>query len=262
MSWSLYEALLEPIGDDPVIEGVVSPKWSFVTTANGSGLAMTPLEVLRRTSLAGRMRGMPLRELAEHVRSWDLQEATIAMAGVNAHHNDVATLEAHGDVLLAGSGLPFLPAWLDILGFRRAAFIGHGPFLDTYEGACEITILERAPQEGDLPDTACDFVLPDQDAVFITGTTFPNKTIVHLLDICRRAGNFVVLWGPTVPLTPQLFDWGVDAVLGTAVRDAEGVRRAICEGCYVLDFREHLETVLLIEDRGVRAAIDACRTGR
>ena len=33
----------------------------------------------------------------------------------------------------------------------------------------KLVVLERKPAKDDLPDTACEYILPDQDFVFITG---------------------------------------------------------------------------------------------
>ena len=46
---------------------------------------------------------------------------------------------------------------------------------------CRLSILERDPVLGDYPDSACEYILPEQDYVFITGMTLVNKTLPHLL---------------------------------------------------------------------------------
>lgn len=93
---------------------------------------------------------------------------------------------------------------------------------------CELTVLERAPQEGDLPDPACEYVLPEQDYVFITGTTLINKTLPRLLQLCE--GARVVLVGPSVPFTTDWFDLGVEVLAGSVVVDPETCWRTVCEG--------------------------------
>jgi uncharacterized protein (DUF4213/DUF364 family) len=52
--------------------------------------------------------------------------------------------------------------------------------------------------------------------VAITGTALTNHTIEALLALCSP-GAFVMLLGHTAPLSPILFDHGVDAVSGTMV---------------------------------------------
>lgn len=255
MSWSLYQELLSQIDDRKVTEGAVFPVWSYIKTEDNAGLAMTPPEIPHQTCLAGKLVGMPLSELACHVMSWDTQEATIATAGVNAFYNNSERLPSFGDCWVNTPDAPDTIEWIERMGFEKVAFIGHYPVLDNYQGSCKFTILEKQPQPGDLPDMACDFVLPDQDAVFITGATFPNKTIVHLLDICRSANVFTALWGPTVPLSPVLFDYGVQAVFGTVVREPDAARAILEQGSCIMKASDHLQRVLLSNDPYARAAM-------
>jgi len=64
--------------------------------------------------------------------------------------------------------------------------------------------------------------------VGITGTSFINHTVEKLLNLCR--GGFVVVIGPTSPLSPVLFDYGVDVIAGTKVVDAGKAIRCLSEG--------------------------------
>ena len=54
--------------------------------------------------------------------------------------------------------------------------------------------------------------------VAITGTSLHNDTFDGLIALCRPDA-FVLLLGPTTPLSPLLFDYGVDLVAGTRVVD-------------------------------------------
>jgi uncharacterized protein (DUF4213/DUF364 family) len=69
--------------------------------------------------------------------------------------------------------------------------------------------------------------------VGITGTAF----ITHTLDDLLRwaEGKFILLIGPTTPLTPFLFDFGIHVLSGTWVVDKEEVFRCISQGA---TFRE------------------------
>lgn len=69
--------------------------------------------------------------------------------------------------------------------------------------------------------------MPRQDVVFITGVTMINKTLPRLLELSK--GAFVVLVGPSTPLAPFLFDYGVDVLSGTVVVD-DAVWRVAAEG--------------------------------
>ena len=93
---------------------------------------------------------------------------------------------------------------------------------------CALTGLEQHPQPGELPDSACEYVLPEQDIVFVTGSAFVNKTMPRLLTLCQNAET--ILLGPTVPLAPQLFDFGVDCLAGFVVTEPEACRRLAATG--------------------------------
>ncbi len=89
---------------------------------------------------------------------------------------------------------------------------------------------ERNPLEGDLPDFAAEYVLPEQDHyIFITGTALTNKTMPRLLELCAQAT--VALVGSTgAPLVPWWFDLGVDILAGAVVTDKAAVWRRTQEG--------------------------------
>ena len=112
--------------------------------------------------------------------------------------------------------------------------IGHFPGLGRLRQHCELSILERQPQPGDLPDTAAEYILPQQDLVFITGTTFINKTITRLLELSAKAKVYMV--GPSTPMNPLLFSHGVRSLSGLVVVDAEKMGAALkndnCEAIF------------------------------
>jgi hypothetical protein len=65
--------------------------------------------------------------------------------------------------------------------------------------------------------------------VGITGTALINHTLEPLLELCR--GAFVTLIGPTTPLTPLLFNYGIDAISGSLVVDEASVLQHVSQGC-------------------------------
>jgi hypothetical protein len=72
-------------------------------------------------------------------------------------------------------------------------------------------------------------VLPESDVVAITGTSLINHTFDGLIELCRPDA-FVVLLGGSVPLTPVLFDRGVDVVSGTRVVAVPAALQAVAQG--------------------------------
>ncbi|HID90829.1 TPA: hypothetical protein EYP44_02590 [Candidatus Bathyarchaeota archaeon] len=100
--------------------------------------------------------------------------------------------------------------------------------------ASALHVLERRPildrGVSVLPEEEADEVIPEADAVVITGSTIVNKTIDRLLGLCRGAREVVIL-GPTASLVPDaLFDRGVTAEMGIRVTDSRAMIGIVGEG--------------------------------
>ena len=113
---------------------------------------------------------------------------------------------------------------------RRITIVGHFPFLPRVkEKSKELWVIEKNPMEGDFDESQAEHLIPSADVVAITGTSLTNHTLVNLLSLCRREA-FVILLGDTAPLSPLLFEYGVDAVSGTKVVDPELTLKCVSQG--------------------------------
>ena len=90
-------------------------------------------------------------------------------------------------------------------------------------------VIEKNPKEGDFLEHAADKLIPQADVVAITGTALTNHTLEHLLELCNPWA-YVLILGDTAPLSPLFFEYGVDAVCGTAVVDTEQALRCVSQG--------------------------------
>ncbi|MBR2048354.1 MAG: DUF364 domain-containing protein [Oscillospiraceae bacterium] len=221
--FTLYDLLLDGIDADTVVTSTfLGQCWTAVETAEHFGMAMTtPVDTAPRM-LNGDHIGMPLGKLAPAAKSWNLTEAGFGMAAINAFYNTPARLEA------LGAYEPFdnyCTDGLDLWG-KRIGVIGHLNMpRSVYDQAKEVLILERNPRPGDYPDSACDWILPQCDVVIITASTLVNKTLPHLLDLCKNA--YTILAGPSAPLCPGLLELGIDRVAGLVITDTEGMKDKI-----------------------------------
>ena len=111
---------------------------------------------------------------------------------------------------------------------KNVAVIGHFLGLEQVAQICNLSILERRTQPGDLPDAACEYILGEQDIVILTATTLVNKTMPRLLTLSR--GAQIVVAGPTTPLHPLMFDFGIKILGGLVVEDEGSVWRTVAEG--------------------------------
>ncbi len=228
--WRIYDGLIECMPADlRVEECVVGLHWILVRSV-GVGVAMTPsCERYEAVTGAGTLVGMPVRAVAERIKSWNDLDAALGLAAINSFVNAQPQVErAFGlpDRRLRGTNV--FESMLDELRGRKVAVIGHFRGLEPLAEVCELTILERRREPGDLPDPACEYVLPSQDYVFATATTLINKTLPRLLELGRHA--CVVLAGPSTPMTPVLFAHGVRILAGQMVCDPDAVFGRIREG--------------------------------
>ena len=159
-------------------------------------------------------------ELAEYAKSDSLLEASIGMATINSliDIDESKCIEKNAFEIVLEKGER-----------KNVAVVGHFPWIPKLTGKIKnLWVLEQRLREGDLPAKEADRILPKCDVVGITGTSFINHTLEGLLKICK--GAYVLLIGPTSPLSPILFDYGIDAICGSKVVDPDQLIRSISEG--------------------------------
>jgi len=169
---------------------------------------------------AGELTRKTALEIVEYARSDNLLEASIGMAALNSliEIDEQHCVELNAFEVLAEKGRG-----------KNVCVVGHFPFIPKVrELAGRLWVLEKRPQEGDLSAEEAENVLPLADVVAITGTSFINHTVDELLSLCRK--SFVVMVGATSPLSPVLFDYGVDMIAGSKVVDPQRAIHCISEG--------------------------------
>jgi len=113
---------------------------------------------------------------------------------------------------------------------KSVVLIGHFPFIPRLEQQVgELTVLELDPQPGDRPVSDAQEVMPSADVVAITSMTLLNKTLDALLEMVKP-GATVIMLGPTTPLSPVLFDYGIDLLCGSVVNNIDSVIKAVRQG--------------------------------
>jgi hypothetical protein len=117
---------------------------------------------------------------------------------------------------------------LPLIKGKKVVVIGRYPGLEKIEQNAELVVLERQPGETDLPDPACEFVIPNADWVFMSATTIVNKTFPRLAELATNAN--LVLMGPTLPWIEELSEFGVDYLAGVRVRDQAKLETIVAEG--------------------------------
>ena len=218
MSFEIYKELTRSIPPDIKIKASSQGLWwTCVTSDVGTGLAMTFREYLDQGW--SNPEHMRLGEVAQWVFDWDLRKCSFAMAAINAFCNSPEMINRNfGDQIKYDSmGHRELVEYVarKLADGKIVVSVGHFLFLDDIRHK-NLHILEKKPQQKrDLPDTACESILPKADISLITGSSFVNKSSQRLLELARN--SYVVLLGPSTPLYPGLSQYGVDKIIGGAL---------------------------------------------
>ncbi len=212
-----YEASVRDIRLGPFQTAVLTRHCGLASTPHDSGPHHNRTPVVE----AGLLVEKDAKVLAHMANSESPFEAAIGMAAINSliEIDDTRCAEINAGDLLARKGEG-----------KMVAIVGHFPFVPRLRSvAKELWVIEREPREGDFTEADSDRFLPQADVVGITGTAFTNHTLEGLLSLCNPKAYVVVLGG-TTPLSPMLFDYGIDAVSGTRVIEPKPVLRYVSQG--------------------------------
>jgi len=221
----LIDDIAASLDDAPVSKVLIGLHWTVVVSRNG-GLATTTRGTEHEhghpdVREVGNLENKSALELVSLVNSESPVEATVGMAAINSLLNvdESRCVEMNAGQVLAEKGRG-----------RKVAVVGHFPFIpDLRKVAGQLWVLELHPGPGDLAASEAERVIPEADVVAITGSAFINRTIESLLSLCQPR-SYVVVLGPTTPLSPLLLDYGVDVVSGTKVIDSELALRCAGQG--------------------------------
>ncbi len=225
----IIDALLNSLqADAPVRQVLVGAFWTAVVLGTDPpccGLASTLRAETHHKGppvpRAGRLLEHSGHELAEWLHSPRILEASVGMAAFNAllDVDEGACTEVNAEDVIVRRGAG-----------RRIAIVGHFPFVERVRQVAEVCwVLELRPRAGDLSAGQANEVLPQADVVALTGTSLLNHTFDDLITLCQPEA-FVVLLGASAPLSPVLFERGVDAISGTRVVDVPAVLQAVGQG--------------------------------
>ncbi len=170
---------------------------------------------------AGHLHEMTAVDLASLVESPSFTEVAIGLATINAllprHPEQWVELNAEDFLVKHAAG-------------KNVAMVGHFPFVDRLKAAAkQLWVLELEPKAGDLPARAAPEIIPQAEVVAITATTLINKTFQGLIDLCRPQAK-VVLLGPSTPLSPVLYAYGIEVLSGTIVTQPQLTLQGISQG--------------------------------
>ncbi len=237
----ILDKFTENIPEIAVDEVVVGAFSTLVKAGEAEGIASTlkgnnPHEYITG---AGNFRNLSLRELAEFIYSEYTLKASIGMAAINAwmsvYDRPYKKLKAQNLIYEKGKD-------------KTVGVVGHFPFLENMEGVGELFIFEKSPSDGDLKENDIKNYMPEADVAVITGTSLINHTFWEIMQYVRNDAYKIVM-GPSTPLSPALFEYGIDAVCGTLVKDYELLKRHIMEAVPVKHLKGKEFVTWLADDK-------------
>ncbi|MBW1971275.1 MAG: DUF364 domain-containing protein [Deltaproteobacteria bacterium] len=229
----LIEDIIESLkGKDVKIKNVyVGVFWTIVESLHG-GLASTLVDKSHEhhhIADAGHLTEKNANELIKKALSSSLLDSSIGLATINS----LLDVDEKWITEINAADILFEKA-----KDKNCAIIGHFPFINKLEKeAKNLWTIEMYPREKDLTVEEGWEVLPLAEVVGITGTTLINKTLDGIISSCPNA--FKVMIGPTTPLTPILFDYGLDVISGSIVISTEKILPYIQEGASFRQIHPH-----------------------
>jgi len=222
---NIIDSLIATLPEEnvPVRSVLVGAHWTVVCSRH-CGMASTLIDNHShghsQVKDAGRLHTKTARELAEYARSDNPLEASIGVAAINSllevDESSAVEINAFDVLTRHGHG-------------RNVALVGHFPFIPKLRPAVgQLWVLEQHPAEGDYPAEAAADLIPQADVVAITSTALINQTLSGLLALCRPDALVMAL-GPSTPLSPVMFNHGINILSGSRVVDESAVQRTVAQ---------------------------------
>jgi uncharacterized protein (DUF4213/DUF364 family) len=188
------------------------------------------LECCQVLQQAGTLSGTSAIKLGQLAKSWDHGERVIGVATINAMSQIVLKQQQRQYSVLEGNTLDHV----DIQPGESVAMVGNiKPLVPAIRNrTTEFRVFERGGslEDGVLPDTAAEEMIPEANVVLITGSAIANGTIGRLLELAARARSVIVV-GPSASMIPDpLFKRGVDLIGGIIVTDPDRAMQVVAEG--------------------------------
>lgn len=227
--WMVLEQIIESlrIEDQEIRRVIIGLHTIYVANKKQAGLSST----LHLDAISGRPHGhLAIRgagelekkrgdDLCQYVYSSVGIEAGIGMAAINSYitidFKRCRELNALKIIMKEGEG-------------RNIAVIGDFPFVKKLKNvAKDLFVFELSPMgEGYLLPHQMPEYLPRADVVAITGTTLLNRTFPDVVKYIRK-GAYRLILGPSTPMSTVLFDYGIDALCGSYVKDSIAVEHHV-----------------------------------
>ena len=182
--------------------------------------------------------GRSALDLARWLKGDDWLKAGVGMAAVNSlleiDYDKLHEINAKHIIAQRAAG-------------KNLMVVGHFPFVNALRPTVRnLWIMEKQPGAECISEEEGYQLMPEADVIAITGSSLINHTFERIMVNCR-SGSFKIMLGPSTPLSPVLFDYGLDAIGGALVEDSKTVLTMVEEGA---SFRQltGVRTVIMSKD--------------
>ncbi len=221
----ILQNLLDHLQEDYPVKRIEICAHSTLVTSRFSGMASTIIgsqphgEEL--VSQAGYLLQKTALELAAFSLSGNTLEAGIGLATINSLIDPPPVNSEKINVadLLAEKGKE-----------RKIVLIGHFPFIPKLKRVADtVWVIDLNPGEGEFSPSDAPRLLPEADIVAMTANTLITNAAEEYIRLCKSTA-LKIMMGPSTPMTPLLFDHGLDILAGVRITDADLVHRFIAQG--------------------------------
>ena len=168
---------------------------------------------------SGDLQKLEIQEILQKLFSPHLIENSLAMAALNSVINTSAEIEksdAFREIEKQAKN-------------KNVVVVGHFPFVERLKAiSAACYVFERKPHDGDLPEQEMPKYLPQADVLVLTGQVITNNCFDKIVKQAPQA--YKIILGPSTPLSPVLFDFGIDVIGGVQITDPEQVYLQIAQG--------------------------------
>ncbi|MEM1078108.1 MAG: DUF364 domain-containing protein [Pseudomonadota bacterium] len=247
----IERSLADSIGDAPPVDKVIIGfNWTMVRAGALCGIARSPArgtEGARTIRPEHGFRGSSLKILAQNLMSMDPLCRALGLAAVNAYWNRPEPPAQVVPFVAPRGGLATIKA-------PGEGAIIVGGFRGALERLPKARIVEREPKPGDISVAEAPAAFAKARILAVTAQTLMNASLAPIIAATAMV-PYRILFGPSCPACPVLFDHGVDEVFGAVIRDPDAAEAFILESGTMI-MLDHIATT-----RTLRAAHAFDNTG-
>ncbi|MGV8026859.1 MAG: Rossmann-like domain-containing protein [Anaerolineaceae bacterium] len=221
----ILQDLLDHLREDHPVKNIGVYAHSILVTSRFSGMASTILSsqphAEEQISQAGDLLKKTALQLAVLCTSTNSLEAGIGLAAINSliepPSMNLQSINVAGVLEEKGQG-------------KKIVLIGHFPFIPRLQKIAKaLWVIDLNPAAGEFSPSDAPRFLPQADIVAMTANTLITHAAEEYISLCNPAALKIML-GPSTPMSPILFEHGLDILAGIRITDVDMVQRFLSQG--------------------------------